>query len=36
MADNEKNSNLLAKLYDSGYIDEAGVPIIKKDDPDEM
>ena len=36
IADHEKNTELLGKLYDSGLIDENGVPVIKEDDPNKM
>ena len=36
IADHEKNTELLGMLYDSGLIDENGVPVIKEDDPNKM
>ena len=34
--ENDKNSALLAKLYDAGIIDEEGELVIKKNDEEEM
>ena len=36
IADQEKNSELLARLYDSGIIDEDGWPVIRNDDQNDM
>ena len=36
IADQEKNLELIERLYDSGIIDEDGLPVIRSDDLNDM